>query len=376
MIKRRKTKDGKNRYQASVKIQGSRVYRTCETLDDAQRWKNSIRFKRDRNLSVSDEPVSVDMMFANYEAFAEAKGKAPNTLRAARQRFHAYIKPFFGGHDMRTVEVEEIEAFLALCRGGQMSETGKALSPATCNRIRSLLSVMFSTAIKKRSFGRAFTQNPFTSIEKLSEGRRLVKYWTFEEAERFLEANRDSFYYPFFLTVLQTGMRVGEAVAVTDEQVDQKIDMLAVDRQYNEALKKILPTTKGNDFRHIALTPEVVELLYPLLGRGRVFTRTDGAPLLPNYVRKFVMPQACAKAEVKDIGPHGLRHTFAAHYLMKGGTLWDLSKILGHSSTKVTEGYYAHFDLEHVRNRMAVVTRRGNLIQANFAAGGGTRGGT
>jgi len=257
-----------------------------------------------------------------------------------------------------------------------MGEEIKPLKAATCNRIRSLLAVMYSTAIKKRHHGGAFSRNPFDSIEPMLEQRPPIEYWSFEDKEKFLKANQDSHYFPFFLTCLLTGVRVGEGVAIGDEQIDQAIDLLTVDRQYNETDKRVVSTTKGRKFRHISLTQEVKEILYPKLGGGSIFTRHDGAPLLPNYVRQFVMPEACLKAEVKDIGPHGLRHTFAAHYLMNGGTLWDLSKILGHSSIKITEEYYAHFDLEHVRKRMKVVTRRGNVIQAEFsAAGGGARGG-
>lgn len=315
------------------------------------------------------------MMFEAYESFATAKGRAPNTLRVAKQRFEAYIRPFFTGHDMRSVEVEEFERFLAICRRGEMMEAPSPLSPATCNRIRALLSVLFSVAIRKRFFGGAFSKNPFDCIEPMVEERPAIDYWTFEESDRFLSSNRDNHYYPFLLTVLFTGMRVGEAVALHGDQIDPTIDLLTVDRQYNETKKKILLTTKGRKSRHLGLAPEVTEVLYPLLDRGQLFTRSDGAPLLPNYVRQFVLPKACQKANVRDIGPHGLRHTVAAHYLMNGGSLWDLSKILGHSTIKITEEYYAHFDLDHVRRRMSVISRRGNLIQADFAKGGGTRGG-
>jgi site-specific recombinase XerD len=46
------------------------------------------------------------------------------------------------------------------------------------------------------------------------------------------------------------------------------------------------------------------------------------------------------------IGAHGLRHTFASHYVMNGGDLYILSKILGHSSIKITE-VYAHLSPKH-----------------------------
>src|SRR5262249_5639583 len=39
---------------------------------------------------------------------------------------------------------------------------------------------------------------------------------------------------------------------------------------------------------------------------------------------------------------HDLRHTFASHWMMDGGCIFRLSKILGHSSVKITQDVYAH----------------------------------
>ena len=110
----------------------------------------------------------------------------------------------------------------------------------------------------------------------------------------------------------------------------------------------------------------MIEFL-PAIKEGPIFRKPDGTAITPNYFRKFILPQACAKAEIKQTNPHALRHTFAAHYLMDGGKLWDLSKILGHSSSQVTEETYGHFDIEHVKKRMEVIAVEGNLTRVKVA---------
>ena len=45
------------------------------------------------------------------------------------------------------------------------------------------------------------------------------------------------------------------------------------------------------------------------------------------------------RAEIKDFRFHDLRHTFASWYMMNGGDLYELAKILGHSNIKMTERY-------------------------------------
>ena len=44
-------------------------------------------------------------------------------------------------------------------------------------------------------------------------------------------------------------------------------------------------------------------------------------------------------AEIEDFRFHDLRHTFASWYMMNGGDLYELAKILSHSNIKMTERY-------------------------------------
>ena len=45
------------------------------------------------------------------------------------------------------------------------------------------------------------------------------------------------------------------------------------------------------------------------------------------------------RAEITDFRFHDLRHTFASWFMMNGGDLYELAKILGHSNIKMTERY-------------------------------------
>ncbi len=50
--------------------------------------------------------------------------------------------------------------------------------------------------------------------------------------------------------------------------------------------------------------------------------------------------RTCSKGPAfKDFRFHDLRHTFASWYMMNGGDLYELAKILGHSNIKMTERY-------------------------------------
>jgi site-specific recombinase XerD len=48
---------------------------------------------------------------------------------------------------------------------------------------------------------------------------------------------------------------------------------------------------------------------------------------------------------------HDLRHTFSSHYVMSGGDLISLKKILGHSSMRMVERY-SHLNQFHIRKQI------------------------
>lgn len=301
----------------------------------------------------------IDELFKNYLDLARDRNRRVSTLFLGESRFNNYLKPWYGDADMATVSVEEHQSFLRSLR-----EKGK--SPALRNRIRSLLHVMFSTAIKTRAFGGLFKFNPFQSIEPSKEAEHIVAFWSKEEKDTFLHKNQESFHYPLFLFLLYTGVRIGEAFGVHAEQIHRANQLFMVDRQLATYENRMVHETKGRKTRAIYLIDDVMRVLDPIPTSGLLFKTPQGFPMHYANFYNRIFPEACKKANVKNIGPHGTRHTFAAHYMMDGGNLWDLSKILGHSSIEVTEKRYGHFDLAHVKSRMKIIERVDNVVRAKF----------
>jgi integrase len=97
-------------------------------------------------------------------------------------------------------------------------------------------------------------------------------------------------------------------------------------------------------------------MLANVLEELRPITETSGFVLpffhLDCYHDEF--KRSAHAAGVKEIRFHDLRHTFASHFLMGGGNIYDLQRILGHSSVQVTERY-THLMPEHLRGKTEVL---------------------
>jgi integrase len=340
-------------FEATVRFRGRKLSKSFSTHGEAAKWVNERRFLRDRGRPAFVEAVTIADLYGSYYQWAKEKNLTMSTLKLAESRFNKYLKPWFGAYNMAVATKEWHQAFL-----NHLAEKKK--TPALRNRLRSLLQVMYSVAIRNESFNGAFKTNPLVGIQSAEEPVHAVKFWTKEEKHRFLEANADITHHRLFFFLLHTGVRINEALGSSGDQIDRGSQLFTLDRQFNLAENKIVFHTKGKKIRAIYLIDDVIENLDPI-SHGSLFPGVNYF----HFVKK-IFPAACARAEVRNIGPHGTRHTFAAHYLMDGGSLWDLSKILGHSSTDVTEKRYGHFDLAHVRGRMKVIERQGNVVRAQF----------
>ena len=63
------------------------------------------------------------------------------------------------------------------------------------------------------------------------------------------------------------------------------------------------------------------------------------------------------QAEVKYRKPHVARHSFATHWLKRGGRMDMLSKAMGHASIATTIDLYSHLDLTDLARELAIVRR-------------------
>jgi integrase len=132
------------------------------------------------------------------------------------------------------------------------------------------------------------------------------------------------------LIALGTGMRIAEIFWLQWDDVHFAEELIAVQSKL-----------KGGKFRYVPLVPELADEFraYPKIqGESRVFPSIEKPKTSRQRVdRSF--GTLLVKPKIKRFRFHDLRHTFASWYMMNGGDLYELAKILGHSNIKMTERY-------------------------------------
>src|SRR5215212_3885478 len=93
--------------------------------------------------------------------------------------------------------------------------------------------------------------------------------------------------------------------------------------------------------RYVPMPPELaaeIQRTPVVMGEARIFPRKPGAKRERQRVEGS-FETVLDLAGIRDFRFHDLRHTFASWYMMNGGDLYELAKILGHANIKMTERY-------------------------------------
>lgn len=152
-------------------------------------------------------------------------------------------------------------------------------------------------------------------------------------------------------------MRLGEALLIKESDIDFAKRTIFLPAE----------NTKGKKDRYVFFSQEMLKQLRRWLqykDRYRqseyVFCTNKGKTLqVSNYETNF--KKYGERIGLKEIHSHMLRNNFAKRFLMQGGDIYTLSRILGHSSVKVTEEAYLDLDENDLRQNYQRYSPLANL---------------
>ena len=272
---------------------------------------------------------------------------APN-LRSHQdnvERYAKHLAPFFAGAPIAAVTPARILGLRQKLQAGH--------APATVNRILALLRTILNFAV---AAGHVAT----SPVARLGRGRLMLAVERgklappIEKAEdvgRLLAAVADieretgrRGLHALFATLVYTGCRRGEALGLRWADVDLDRRILTVRRSY-------AGLTKSGKHRTVPIAPPLADILraHRAAAPGElVFPDAAGEMQSPSAKLERVLFPALVRISHPRIRLHDLRHVFASHFVMSGGDIFTLQRILGHSSPQLTSDTYAHLSSGHM----------------------------
>lgn len=245
------------------------------------------------------------------------------------------LRNWFGGRAAESIKPQEIEAEFAR----------QPWSPATCNRYRSLLSMIYRVAIHNDRL----KENPIRKLAKRRESPGRVRFLETVEERALRSVIRKSFsvHEDEFDLALNSGMRRNEQYRLRWDDVNLPLGIINV------------VDSKNGQRRSIPANSKAAKALRSLLrrkdGSGYV---VPGTPANRSRAWDRWFEDAVKQAKVDDFHWHDLRHTFASRLIMSGVDLRSVGELLGHR-TLVMVMRYSHLAPGHLRDAVnRLVARR------------------
>ena len=303
------------------------------------------------NRSEFVEPTKMPFRdFADHWVEKYARGQVkPGTLEDYLGYFRKHLFPAFGDIQLSNIRVEDIQGF-------KSKKLNDGYKPQTVKHLLRLLRQILNHAVDWDKL----KNNPANKVKYPSIPKTEMDCLNAVEVKKFLDAIPRE-WYPFFLTAVTTGLRIGELLAMRWENLDWVNQRYLVRetlsrRRYEYKGGFTTPKTKGSAST-VDLTPICIRSLKDhdlrqkkhklSLGagyedQGLIFCNFMGRPLDEKNLIKRQFHTALKDAGLRRIRFHDLRHTTASLLINMGVSPKSIQRQMRHASIETTFDTYGH----------------------------------
>lgn len=310
--------------------------------------------------------------FAEYAAhWIETHPLKSQTRRGYRSVLRSELLPYFGSTPLpKITHAMAREWFAAAHRPGRKDNT-----------LRQHVAVLKSVLKSARADGH-IASLPTDALRVPRQVRHRPRVLTFAEAMRLIGCAPEGA-PPLIAVAVFTGLRLGEILALTREDVDlpgRVIHVQATLSEVNRREPRLLrePPKSDAGYRDVPIVEPLADVLRVHLdslppARQYLFTTGRGALMSRSDVYQRVWYPTREAAGYPRLRFHDLRHTAASLLLaFSGAKLSELKEILGHSQIAHTVDLYGHLvpgRLDDIRDRYTAAIRGALEVEAGQRAG-------
>ena len=277
----------------------------------------------------NEENVTLETLEKDYIDSLNAK-----QLRTVEQRKRhlKVLKSFFSNKKIFQISPKDIDEYKTFRL--------KTLKPSSVNRELAVLRNIINMAKRWKMF---YGENPVSISGLLTENNQRDRVLSFEEEDKLFISSAEHL-KPVLSTALNTGMRKGEILSLTWDEVDFKNNVLII-RAANSKSKKTRRIPMNSVLRTMFLELKAntswfdKKLIDIDEDDNYVFRDNLGRPVKDI---KTAFKNACRRADIKGLRFHDLRHTAGTRMNEYGVGIVAISEILGHSSIDITKRRYIH----------------------------------
>ena len=321
-----------------------RCKRGFKTKREAQDWERRFLLQQGGDL---------DMLFKDFYKLYEQDMKArlkQNTWEHKACVIKSKILPYFGEKSMKDIQARDVLTWQnELLR--HRDKNGKPYSETYLKTVHNQISAIFNHAVRFYNL----PSNPAAKAGSIGvKNAKEMNFWTKDEYLKFSEAVMDKprSYYAFEI-LYWCGLRLGEMLALTSDDIDLAKGTLTVNKSYQRLHgEDVITSPKTAKSNRTVKMPQFlcdeisdyIKMQYGLKPKERLFDITK------SYLH-HEMDRGSKAAGVKRIRIHDLRHSHVSLLIEMGFSAVAIADRVGHESIEITYRY-AHL-FPSTQNEMA-----------------------
>lgn len=321
-----------------------------KTKTEAKNKLRQVLRDYEDGLAIAPDTYTVAQAVTDWLAHG-LNGRDLATVTTCTTLCQTHIIPALGARRLRELRAEDVDRWLAA--------KAQTLSTATLQRLHSCLNRAISRAMARDTVRRNVVA--LCSVPRGQPGRPS-KALTLAQADAILATAEGSRLHAYIVVSLLTGARTEELRALTWDHVDL-VGQPDADPPIPPHVAVWRSVRTGGETktrksrRTLALPRRCADALRDLRhrqdrersaagprwrGTGLVFTTRYGTPLRPDNVRRDFRTaiRSAAGVDPREWTPRELRHSFVSLLSDSGTPLEEISRLVGHKSTLVTELVY------------------------------------
>ena len=312
-------RDKRGIFHVVTYVEGKHVWQSTRTRKRAEAFKVLAQLESSSPLAHAERTIG--KYIQEYLAYVKANF-SPKTHEIYRIALNHLID--FAGN----VQVDELNTHLI---DQYKVHRLPSVTPTTVNVETRAIRTFFN-CLKRWE---VVTKNPCDGVHQIRITEELPTYFGEKELARLIDGLKDEWLRRIVLFAAMTGVRRGEILNLTWDDVNLKDRLVTIHSSLNYRVK-------GGKVRVVPLNETVARLLESITDKaGLVFKGIRGEKANGNHVGCRFRSALREMGFERKLHFHSLRHSFASLLVQKGVSLYHVQKLLGHSSARVTE-VYAH----------------------------------
>lgn len=329
---------------------GTRIKRagTFGKLSDAKKALKEHEANKTKGTLVIPKETTLEEWVAYYIDDVLTPKSSPTTISGYRYFINNHIIPALGKTLLQQLSASQIQRYYA-----SLSKE-KKLKQTTIRKHHDFLNSALKLAVKQD----IILKNPLEKVDAPKPEDHETNYYTPEQLMKLIELVKgDRLEIVVYLAGLM-GLRREEIDGLKWDKVDFENRLIHIKEVRTASGKEIVvkePKSKSSK-RSLFIPDDVLEVLQKerdkqneykvYLGEAYndvnyVVATNDGNPYRPNYL-SYLFTELIKKNNLPPITLHGLRHSFATAANAQNIPLYNIGKLLGHSTTVITDKIYTH----------------------------------